>query len=174
VGLTLAAENFFVGLNGDLADFFAVSSLLPESAQLALNPPATWPAGECATLNALRHYCKVNRDQHILYFHMKGLSHVPGSPTHDANHLWRLQMEHVVLHQWRKCVKYLDQGFQTAGTRWYQSYTGNYYAGNFWWGTSNYLATLPEIRPEGHLAGGRYEAEVWIGRGPHPPRHVDL
>ncbi len=103
---------------------------------------------------------------------MKGLSHFPGSPTHEYNARWRYDMELVVLRRWRECVGFLESGYQTAGHRWYESFTGNYYAGNFWWATSNYLATLPVIQPAGHLCGGRYEAETWIGKG--NPRHINL
>lgn len=173
-GLLDAASKFYVGINGDLADMAAVDSLLPAKAMVFQNAPDTWASCEVPTLNTMRVWVDNNPDHHVLYLHMKGLGHPPGSMGYEPNRIWRLQMENVVIWRWGICVRELDSGAEAVGHRWYNSPTGNYFAGNFWWMRSPFIKTLPEIKPQGHLAGGRYEAEVWIGRGPRQPRIVNL
>lgn len=175
-GVLEVAEFLFIGLNGDECDEVMLRSLLPIKTNITvfLNQKSTWESGEVPTLNILRELLPDLVGSDILYFHMKGLTHVPASHTFFANQQWRRSMEHIVIWNWRECVDFLRQGYDVVGHRWYNSPTGNYFAGNFWWAKSEFLKTLPEIKPQGHLAGGRYEAEVWIGRGSTPPMVVSL
>lgn len=173
-GLLDAAGLFVVGVNGDESDVQYVASLMPAGAVVIGNPPETWPAGEVQTMRMMRDYSLGNPGQNILYLHMKGLSHVPGSPTHDFNRDWRHGMQNVVIKEWRHCNNLLDLGYESVGNWWNVAPNGSYWAGNFFWAKSEFLATLPPILTDGQNSGGRYEAEVWIGRGHRLPNIVAM
>lgn len=174
VGLLDQADYFFVGINGGEEDVKHIMSMMPLGAVPMVNPIETWASSEVETLRCLRDFCIGNPGVNVLYLHMKGLSHVPGSPTHDFNRDWRHGMQNIVVNRWRECVNHLEQGYESVGNWWNVAPNGSYWAGNFWWATSDFIATLPPILTEGHHSGGRYEAEVWIGRGPNLPRIVAL
>lgn len=173
-GLLDAAQHVFVGVNGPAEDVAVVASMHHPKAVVFPNPKNEWPGGEVPTLRALRDFCLGNPSLNVLYLHMKGLTHVPGSHGHGHNTSWRHNMTHVVVKNWKRCVELLDGGFESVGNWWNVAPNGSYWAGNFWWATSDFISTLPPIVTDGHHSGGRYEAEVWIGRGPRLPKIVAL
>lgn len=81
--------------------------------------------------------------------------------------------------EWRQVVAELDAGFEAVGCHWLTGMghdkSQHYFAGTFWWATSNFLATVPSMYlrdriKESGIASleSRYEAEVWIGNGRMP------
>jgi hypothetical protein len=121
-------------------------------------------------------WCASNPGYHVLYFHTKGAIH-NGNPVFEK---WRQCMENVCVWRWRECLHKLDKGRDSAGSHWLapekypvlRSASGNvsYWGGNFWWATSDFLNTLPQI----DIMANRYEAEAWIGRGPKRPSVHDF
>lgn len=168
-GLIDAAKEFFVGVNGPAEDVEFVRKLLPGNPMMLQNEPETWPSAEVPTLRGLHDYCLGNPGMNVLYLHMKGLTHVPGSAGHEFNRDWRHRMQNICVKEWRHCNNLLQLGYESVGNWWNVAPNGSYWAGNFWWATSEFIATLPPIITDGHHSGGRYEAEVWIGRGPRLP-----
>lgn len=173
-GLLDHADFFFVGINGEEEDANLIMQMMPAGAVPMLNPIETWKSGEVETLRALRDFAMGSPGVNILYLHMKGLTHVPGSPGHDFNRDWRRGMQNIVVKEWRHCQNLITLGHESVGNWWNVAPNGSYWAGNFWWATSDFIATLPPIVTEGHHSGGRYEAEVWIGRGPRLPQIAAL
>ncbi len=178
-GLLGVADVFMVGVNGHLGDEIAIASLIPEATTF-LNDPSTFPSGEVPTLMKMRDWLDTHPDHHVLYHHMKGLSYPPGTGLHDQMSNWRWCMQTHCVERWQECVKYLDEGYEAAGVHYHtpETYPGPghvpFFAGNFWWARGDFLRTLPKLEPEKHLAGGRYEAEAWLGRGARWPKSKDM
>jgi hypothetical protein len=180
-GLLEVCNHFFVGINGNDEDEFAVATLLPDQAVTFQNSPSTWPSGEVPTLMHMRRCLLVSLFPcNVMYHHMKGLSHPPSSGLYSNMSNWRWCMQTHVVERWRECVKSLEDGYEVAGVHWHtpETYPGPghvpFFAGNFWWAKSEFLCTLPQLEPEKHLAGGRYEAEAWLGRGKRWPKAMDM
>jgi len=175
-----AADQFIVGVNGDEVDEITVASLLPKKAVTFRNASSTWPSGEVPTLMYMRDWLIAHPDHHVMYHHMKGLSYPPGTGLHDQMSNWRWCMQVHVVDRWRECIKYLDAGYEAVGVHYHtpETYPGPghvpFFAGNFWWARGDFLRTLPKLEPEKHLAGGRYEAEAWLGRGTRWPKAMDM
>jgi len=173
-GLTEHLDQMLIGVNGVESECKWLQNLVPTKAELFYNEKEDWPAGEVPTLRYLREWLQAFPKHLVCYLHTKGLSHPPGSGGYQHRHDWRMRMEDVVIGRWRECVNHLENGHDTAGQWWNVAFNGSYWAGNFWWATGEYLATLPYIGTRGHNDGGRYEAELWIGRGPNAPRIASL
>ena len=169
-GLLSACSDFYVGLNGDDADQSRISKILTSKAIIFQNSKDTWQSGEVQTLREMREFAIANPDYYVCYFHVKGLSYPPESPNYNNALKWRLRMESVVINRWKECVNYLDRGFDSVGQWWHVAFNGSYWAGNFFWATAKFISTLPNINTEGQVSGGRYEAEVWIGKGQKQPK----
>lgn len=174
-GLAYEVSSILVGVNGPTEDAMLVKQMLPHpNAVVVQNVPESWSAGEVPTLQMMAEWIQGYSSCYVLYFHTKGLSFPPHIPVHDHYRDWRLRMENVVLTRWRECVAHLDAGAESVGQWWNVAPNGSYWAGNFFWATSEFIGTLPPINTYGHHSGGRYEAEVWIGRGPRLPNIVSL
>jgi hypothetical protein len=129
------------------------------------------PSGEVPTLRRLRADCAADPTGHVLYLHVKGASHPPGSVDR-----WRAFLCAGVLGRWRDCVAALDAGHDAAGNEWYgpdrealwRRVWGlggldllPHFAGNFWWARRDYVARLP-VQP----LTTRWDAEYrFIGTG---------
>lgn len=170
LGLRDTAQHLTVGVSGSEEDFGMAQSIV------------AWPnihflhnktgVGELPTMKCMQDWCKKHPGFAVLYFHTKGAIH-NGNPVYE---LWRRCMEKAVLYKWRSCVEDLSlRKLDSAGAHWLRPnqypIIGRtpYWGGNFWWATSDFLNTLPPI----DVTLSRYEAEVWIGRGPRPPRVRD-
>jgi len=165
-GLVQHAKEIWIGVNGGQDDADIARLLAPSGAKVV--PHGTGTGTEITTMNMLRSWCQSHLGWNVLYFHSKGISH-PESP----NTLWRLNMEHFVLHNWRMCVLDLDSGYDAVGSYWLtpEEHKGliktPFFGGTFWWSKSEYLASLPAL-PEPTF-DNRYMAEGWIGsRIPRP------
>jgi hypothetical protein len=133
---------------------------------------------EHVTLQALHSWARgYDGEAAVLYAHTKGA----GNPHTGTGH-WRHVMTTAVVSRWRACAALLEDGYDAAGAAWMLSpwYKAWFFAGNFWWARSDYLARLPELPPPDSVEGtavvfghgGRYDAEAWLGLG--NPRAYDL
>lgn len=164
-GLADAADEIHVGVNGGERDALNICEIMPVKSVLHLNPGGQ---SELATMKIMRDWLKPGWA--VLYHHIKGIQH----PMHHGFHNWRRSMERVCVWRWRTCVNKLIEGYETVGAHWLLNPMPGqkYWAGNFWWATSEYLMTLPPFDPDTHER--RYEAEVWIGKSDHYPKLMDF
>lgn len=172
-GLAAAADEIHIGVNGAESDTLLVAALSPEKAKVEFNPGGKT---ELATLRRLRGWLKPGWA--VLYHHSKAAQH---DASNVFYHEWRRRMERACVWNWRPCVEALRQGYHTAGNQWTVPFDGptfppgqRYWAGNFWWATSEHLLSLgPLVEPQYEQRDefeNRYEAEVWIGKSPYAPR----
>jgi len=163
-----------VGMVGDPADRSALRGVLKETMAWPCLPVfLEWDAGyEQLTLSAMRQWARdAPADTPVLYCHTKGTF-----DNSEWNAMWRRSMTHHVVGRWRECVRLLEDGYDTVGCHWLtperdagpaRPVTTPMYGGNFWWATSQYLATLPEPGTE-----YRHQAEEWVGL--NGPKAYDL
>lgn len=169
-GLLAACDELYIGVSGGEANACAVAMMAPEKATVFEN--ATDTCGELPTLCKLQQWLPGHEGWAVLYFHTKGVTY----PGHEGWTRWRHCMERVVIWNWQKCIKDLEEGFDCTGAHWLtpQKYPGlmdtPYYGGTFWWANSDYLSILPKLSPNGP---SRYEAEAWIGKAPRKIRAMD-
>lgn len=173
-GVWDAAKQIFIGVNGDEEAMKFVRHMAGDKPIVFQNEPEMRPSGEIPTMRTMHEMSKVYDGHRFLYLHTKGASHPPGSPGWEHRRDWRKTMENVVIWRWRECMSHMDRGAESVGNWWNEAPNGSYWAGTFFWATSDFLATLPFLSIEGHHSAGRFEAEVWIGRGPRLPRYVAL
>lgn len=167
-GLSSAASEIHIGINGTDSDGLTVACVAPVNSQIHINHGGE---SELATMRRMRE--SLQAGMAIFYHHCKGVQHDPRSGFHN----WRRSMERVSVWDWRTCVQMLDAGYDTCGCHWFTQRNGalpgqRYWPGNFWWAKSEHLMTLPPFKPD-HF-DNRYEAEDWIGKSPMHPRHRDL
>jgi len=99
---------------------------------------------ENGTINEMLDFTReVPRNSYFLYIHSKGITR-----TAEAQQYWRKFMMHKLVDQYQLCLDLLDRGFLTVGTLLARFPT--HYSGNFFWATSDYLKTLPNIPVERH------------------------
>lgn len=167
-GLSDSAQHISIGVSGSPADYMAIASMSPKSSEVSHNLAGV---GELPTMKRMQDWCKNNPGWLVLYIHTKGAIH-HGNPPYEA---WRSCMERAVVWGWKKCVNDLLGRYESCGAHWLTPqrfpFIGEtaYWGGNFWWARSDFLNTLPPI----DVNLSRYEAEVWIGRGPRRPVVMD-
>jgi hypothetical protein len=159
-GLMDELSDMFVGIVGSAENRAKVKRVAP--GVVVAEEEIGW---EQATLNHLHCFSKSN-DAYVLYAHTKG-----ASSNDDLAKHWRISMTHDVVGRWRECVRSLGSA-DAAGAFWLNSNMPehathkSFFAGNFWWATTDYLRRLGPISTE-----SRYSAEGWIGLG-EPNVHV--
>ncbi len=129
-------------------------------------------------------FSKANPGWNVLYFHSKGATHT------DVEYLkfvtrWRNCMMNALIVNWAQCITDLDSGFESVGCHWMTNMSppsdkDSIWGGNFFWATSNFIATLPDILDRDLIKNhgitapiARYEGERWIGSGPKLPKIKD-
>lgn len=173
-GLSAAASEIYFGVNGGADDAAAVQALAPERAQVIQHPDGA--RGEHPTLRMMQLWAKDHPGWYVLYHHVKGATH-KGDEVWRA---WRRCMQRVVIHDWQACVRALEAGFDAAGPHWITAENcsvapvPNYFGGNFFWVTSNFLNTLPLIAPTAVERLHFYDAEVLIARGSRPAKAMQF
>jgi hypothetical protein len=179
-GLLDAASEFHVGINGDEGCCQIANLLIPAKAKVVMHGLSC--RTENRTILMIEERIKqLSGEAYILYEHAKGCTHPAGDPMRTR---WRGCMQKTVVRNWRQCVADLDSEFEAVGVHWMvppATPPGQFiFAGNFWWARASFLKTLPSImeRDRIKLSGidsidSRYEAEVWIGNGPRPPKVCD-
>lgn len=129
-----------------------------------------WDSGdEYLTLRELHAWAQDHADYGVLYAQTKGAySNTP------INAAWRRNLTHQLVANHASCVRLLETN-DAVGCHYLTSHRypdkvfGPYFAGNFWWARSEYLARL---RVPG--ANNRSQAELWVGSGLPTPRVVDV
>jgi hypothetical protein len=151
-GLMDELSNFYVCIIGSQENQNRAIESLPSNAQVVLHQNSGW---EQASLQWIHDNIDLLQDS-LLYCHSKGAG-FPGS----ASPAWRRTMTHDVVINWAECIEALKT-HDAVGTWWHEinvdnSYKG-FFAGNFWWATSQFLSTL-----NNPLYRDRYDAEIWLG-----------
>lgn len=124
-------------------------------------------AFEYPTINWLREYCKEN-DCYALYFANVGVSH--DKDRDDYYPGWRDLDCHYCLMKWRECIDALENGFDCVSVEW-QTDPCRHFSGSFFWVTSEYVRTLPDLEEAKKLGlkmvnSHRHGTEFWIGMNP--------
>jgi predicted O-methyltransferase YrrM len=122
---------------------------------------------EFSTLMHLQNHCRNNKNGSTLYFHTKGTSREYSSEISS----WRECLEYFNIENWKSCVyKIKNENYDISGAlyvTWFEFLNyrfENYYSGNFWWSSNEYISRLPEIS---NLTSMRTNAELWLGMSPH-------
>ncbi len=116
---------------------------------------------EQETLQVLHQDAKNLQPFSAFYAHTKGAAF----PT-NINNSWREDMLQHNIGKWRKASSLLNQ-YDAVGIYWMEHL--NFFAGNFFWSNSEFLANLPECGTE-----NRHLAESWIRSGETRPNIYDL
>jgi hypothetical protein len=158
-GLWDQAHRIFVGLLGEDRACFDFAD--PKLEVVHYSPDLR--EYELPTLAFLREFCCAH-DCLAFYVHTKGVTR-PCRGTRE----WRHVMEHFVITRYRDCIRALEK-HDVCGIYWMQSAWCCIFAGNFWWTTSDYVRTLPDIRSleaaPGRENSKRWVCERWIGENP--------
>ena len=179
-GLADAATEIHCCFNGDELDL--AKSLCPKKARITMHGLNSF--AENLTIVKLWEWSKKNPGWNCLYFHAKGATHPPTSGyAITTSTPWRQTMLKYLVSNWRQCVTDLDN-CDSVGCHFLRGMCDGsqfLWAGNYFWATSNFLATVPSmylrerIKSDGiAAASSRYEAEVWIGNGKLPTVHEYL
>lgn len=175
-GLWEAATEIVVGINGSDESKKVVDSIIPPKAKRIFHGLES--KAENLTIVELEKWIPGHPDWHVLYFHSKGATHNGIDDYSRFSNSWRECMMNDLVVNWKTCVADLNAGAESVGCHFMRGMadgTQNIWAGNFWWATSNFLATVPSIFLRERIktsgisaAESRYEAEVWIGNGRLP------
>lgn len=176
-GLLSEASKFVVGINGGIESHEISNLLIPSKSEIVLHGLES--RAENLTIIEIEKFCSSHPDWYVLYFHTKGATHDPNSDYGKFAGRWRRCMMKRCVVEWRQAVAELDDGFEAVGCHWLTGMgsdkSQHFFAGTFWWATSNFLATVPSmyLRDRIKQSGisnveSRYEAEVWIGNGKLP------
>lgn len=179
VGLTAAASEFVVGMNGGDETLKIARLLVSSKAKFVMHGLDAHT--ENCTLFEIEKWVQDHPDWLVLYFHCKGATHPLDDPLRTN---WRKCMMRNLIDNWKQCVSDLESGYDAVGCHWM---TGektppgqSIFAGNFWWAQSNYLRTIPSMLTRPRIiddglkaASSRYESEVWIGNGSRFPKVKD-
>ena len=156
-GLMEALDFIGVGIIGSDLNRKAVREALPPNFVVVVEAQRGW---EQITLESI----DLSEPAKIFYAHTKGASN-PDS----LRILWRQSMTNGCVYGWKICVDVLDKGYSAVGCYWRDS-PQQHFSGTFWWTTTEYLKTLPMPI----LRHTRFDAEMWIGKGPRGSRMADL
>jgi len=126
--------------------------------------------GEKQTMILLQEIIKSYPNAYVLYYHTKGitslLNHVNdvSGVKYENIESWRHVLEYFDIELWQDCIKALDE-VDICGALYVSNGTpfNNFFSGNFWWGNSSYLKTLPDMKPRDNRMG----CELWVGENPH-------
>lgn len=131
---------------------------------------------EYNTLINLQNYCNLNPNGCVLYYHSKGASK---TFQKESMKVWRDCLEYLNIDRWNKSVKSLmTDRCDVAGGLYVTSFKtahgeyNNYYSGNFWWASCDYITKLPNLsatylKTIKNSLDNRMACELWIGKAYH-------
>ena len=174
-GLLDACDELIVGVNGGPESEAVARRVLPEKAHIVFH--GLQSRSENLTLIEIEKWAPKHPNWNILYFHTKGVTHVPGSVYHNVATEWRRSMMMDLVTNWRTCVSDLhDHDIACSCWEWGMcDGTQNIPPGNFLWLRSNFAIQLPSLYTRARIQQSgissfesRFEAEVKWGNGPRP------
>jgi len=112
---------------------------------------------EFVTLELLRDFCIENPDNNVCYLHLKGLGSNNGN---ECLNDWRKYMLYFLLTKIDNVLDSLKHNVSCGVDL--RSEPTLHYSGNFWWGNTSYIATLPEVRNLPLIISERHKCEFWI------------
>lgn len=182
-GLLAAASEFIVGINGDETSKQIANLIIPSEAKLVMH--GLQSKAENLTIVEIEKFVKTHPDWYVFYHHAKSCTHDPNSDYGRLGTRWRRCMARTCVLRWKECIKELEAEYEAVGAHWLtgmgHDHSQHYFAGTFFWATSNYLRTLPSIYERERIKTSgidslesRYEAEVWLGNGPRLPKFKDM
>ena len=110
---------------------------------------------ENPTLNKLKQFSEQNKDSHVLYLHTKGNSY---PQMHEVITDWTNMMLYFLVETHDACFRALDDAHDTVGCN-YSASPVPHYSGNFWWASTNYIATLPSLN---ECSPDKMAPEFWL------------
>lgn len=169
-GLYSAADEIYIGLNGDGVDYAVADGIAPKGCKILLHGPDA--ASLLPTMQFLQGWLPIHEDWLVCFHHGKGATK-PNDPMTTA---WRNCMTKYVITNWRQCVADLESGqFDAVGCHWTHNSpndqnahdwgANSYFAGVFWWSTARYLLTLPKLPEKPHNRHQWFKPELWLGNG---------
>lgn len=175
-GLWGAAKEIHFGINGGEESKPVSKTVIPPKAQITYH--GLQNRNENLTIVMVHDFAKKHPGWNVLYAHAKGASHNPRSDYGKMAALWREGMMQDLVLNWRQCVSDLES-HDVACSHFMRNkgsdQSQNISAGNFWWATSDFLATVPSIYLRDRIQkdgigalSSRYEAEVWLSNGRIP------
>lgn len=151
-----------LGLVGTKENRDSVCGYIDKNFQTPYNIVAEETHGwEQVTLKVLHEDSKKLSPFRAFYAHTKGAAF----PT-PINNAWREDMIYHLVGKWRKASSLLNQ-YDVVGIYWMERL--NFFAGNFFWASSEFLSQLPECGTE-----NRHLAESWVRTGQTQPNIYDL
>jgi hypothetical protein len=131
---------------------------------------------EASTLNLIHSFSKINPNYKILYLHSKGCTHAKNKSYVQNLFDWINFMLYCLVTNATSCINLLENNDCVGCNLRYPQFGDNtnmyngdpkHYSGNFWWATSNYLASNPVENLRGY-----YEAEWYLFR--KNPNYVNI
>lgn len=130
---------------------------------------------EIPTLEKIYNYSLNNKEDAILYFHVKGVSTKKNDSLYDTKKMWRWIMMEYLVSKWKYHIKDLVT-YDAVGVDWQSSNTLPHFAGNFWMARADWISLLrsprqykefphhpPRHEPEFGNPWARMSAESWLG-----------
>ena len=99
---------------------------------------------EIPTIRVMHSFASMNPGYKLLYLHTKGISRPKDCETRPTIISWTNYMLYCIVRQYERCLRLLDI-YDTVGCNEMSRHTPEnppHYSGNFWWTTSEYLASL--------------------------------
>lgn len=114
---------------------------------------------ERQTLWFMQEICRNYSDAYLLYYHTKGVSTKARNEDVVQKNVesWRKIMEYFNIEKWENNIEKLQESIDVCGIfyGWWTSasYSGEYFAGNFWWTKSSYFNRLPSMKDRDNRMG---------------------
>lgn len=158
-GLADAAQEIYCCINGNHHDGLLLAALVPDKAKIMVHGPES--KFEFRTLHHLQLWLTDHPGWAVLYHHSKGVTQPQDSFHHHHRHV----MQGFVVNNWHQCVSDLERGYDAVGCNLVHPVKrpvlpGCFFAGNFWWATSDYLSKLAPLPEAGD---NRLLCESWVG-----------
>lgn len=100
--------------------------------------------GEFYTLGNLKKYCNLTDNNiPVGYIQTKGEFNNTDNPAIID---WRKYMTYFVVENMSTCIDSIKEGYDAVGVDWHVV-PNRHFSGNFWWSSSSYIKSLPEINP---------------------------
>ena len=174
-GLWDVASEIHIGINGSQESIPVGKSIFPDKANVTYH--GLQSRSENITIVMIEEWVKTHPGWIVLYLHSKGATKSPGTRESRMATAWRTAMMWDLVDGWRQCVHQLTAHDVVCSHWMWEQCDGSQHIspGNFWWATSDFLATLPSILKRERIKTSglgaeesRFEAEVWIGNGRRP------